>query len=157
MTQTAPASAEASVTINADPAAVYALITDLPTLAEMAEETTAMSWQRGGSCTPGAVFKGQNRSGARQWSTTCTITDAEPGRTFAFDVKSLVVPVAHWRYDIVAGDGGCTVTERTWDRRPGWFKGIAGMATGVSDRDSANAEHIRLTLDRLKAEAEAAS
>jgi hypothetical protein len=157
MTQSGPASAEATVTIAADPAAVYALITDLPTLAELAEETTAMSWQKGGSCTPGSVFKGQNSNAGRKWSTTCTVTDAEPARTFAFDVKSVVIPVAHWRYDIAAADGGCTVTERTWDKRPGWFKGIAGMATGVRDRDTANADHIRVTLERLKAKAEASA
>lgn len=155
MTQSGTASAEATVTIAAEPATVYALITDLPTLAELAEEADAMAWQKGGECTPGAVFKGQNSNGGKKWTTTCTVTDAEPGRAFAFDVKSLVVPVAHWRYDIAAADGGCTVTERTWDKRPGWFKGIAGMATGIKDRDSANAEHIRLTLERLKAKAEA--
>lgn len=145
------------MTIAAAPAAVYALITDLPTLAELAEETTAMAWRKGGSCTPGAVFTGQNSNGGKTWTTTCTVTDAEPARAFAFDVKSQVIPVAHWRYDIAAADGGCTVTERTWDKRPGWFKGIAGMATGVKDRDSANADHIRRTLERLKAKAEAAS
>lgn len=63
--------------------------------------------------------------------------------------------IAHWRYDIVATEGGCTVTESVWDRRPGWFKKFAGLATGVSDRDNANAEHIRLTLRRLKERAEA--
>lgn len=157
MTQSGPATAEATVTIAATPAAVYALITDLQTLAELAEEADAMAWQKGGSCTPGAVFKGQNSNGGKKWTTTCTVTDAEPSRTFAFDVKSLVIPVAHWRYDIAAADGGCTVTERTWDKRPGWFKGAAGMATGVKDRDSANADHIRVTLERLKAKAEAAS
>lgn len=155
MTPSETASAEATVTIAADPAAVYAMITDLPTLAELAEEANAMAWHKGGSCTPGSVFKGQNSNGGKKWTTTCTVTDAEPGRTFAFDVKSLVVPVAHWRYDIAAADGGCTVTERTWDKRPGWFKGVAGMATGVSDRTTANAEHIRVTLERLKAKAEA--
>lgn len=154
MTQSGPASAEATVTIAADPATVYALITDLPTLAELGEEADEMAWQKGGSCAPGSTFKGRNSNGGRRWTTTCTVTAAEPGRTFAFDVKSLVVPVAHWRYDIAAADGGCTVTERTWDRRPGWFKGIAGRATGVSDRTSANAEHIRLTLERLKVKAE---
>jgi hypothetical protein len=103
------------------------------------------------------VFKGRNRNGRRRWTTTCTVTDAEPGRTFAFDVKSVVIPVAHWRYDLAATDGGCTVTESTWDRRPGWFRKPGGMATGVMDRDSANAEHIRLTLERLKARAEGAA
>lgn len=145
---------QASVTIAADPSAVYALITDLPTMATLAEEAHAMSWTKGSAAAPGAVFKGQNRNGSKSWTTTCTVTTADPGKAFAFDVKSAVFPVAHWRYDIVAADGGCTVTESTWDRRAGWFKKIAGMATGVSDRDGANAEHIRLTLQRLKERAE---
>jgi len=155
MSEHGPASAEASVTISADPAAVYALITDLPTLAELAEEANTMEWHKGSSVTPGAVFKGHNNNGGKKWTTTCTVTDAEPARAFAFDVKSLVIPVAHWRYDIAATDGGCTVTERTWDKRPGWFRGPAGRATGVKDRDSANAKHIELTLERLKEKAEA--
>lgn len=146
----------ASVTIAADPAKVYALITDLPTLASLAEEANAMHWTKGASvATPGAVFKGENRNGSKSWTTTCTITDAVPGSAFAFDVKSAVFPVAHWRYDIAPADGGCTVTESTWDRRAGWFKKIAGLATGISDRDGANTEHIKITLQRLKERAEA--
>lgn len=155
MSQQGPASAQAEVTIDASPDTVYTLITDLPTLSSLAEETHAMAWTKGERARPGAVFKGQNRNGSKKWTTTCTVTDAENGRTFAFDVKSAgVVPVAHWRYDIVADGDGCTVTERTWDRRPGWFRKPAGLATGVKDRTAANAEHIRLTLQRLKAKAE---
>lgn len=148
---------KAEVSIAADPAAVYALITDLPTLASLAEEAHTMQWQKGNTATPGAVFKGHNRSGSKAWTTTCTITVADPGKTFAFDVKSLVFPVAHWRYDITATEGGCTVTESTWDRRAGWFKAIADRASGVTDRAGANAEHIQLTLERLKQRAELAS
>jgi hypothetical protein len=157
MSQPGPASVEASVTIAADPAAVYALITDLPTLAGLAEEADAMEWHKGDCVECGAVFKGHNSTRGKKWTTTCTVTDAERGRVFAFDVKSLTVPVAHWRYDIEAADGGCTVTERTWDLRPGWFRKVAGLATGVHDRKTANTEHIRRTLARLKAKAEAAS
>jgi hypothetical protein len=148
-------SAQASVTISASCADVYALITDLATMATLAEETTSMEWHRGNAAQPGAVFKGRNTNGGKSWTTKCTVTHAEPGRTFAFDVKSAIVPVAHWRYDIEPVDGGCRVTEQTWDRRPGWFRRPAGMATGVSDRPSANAKHIALTLQRLKAKAEA--
>jgi hypothetical protein len=151
--QTAPA-AGADVTIAASPEAVYALITDLSTLAALAEETDAMEWVTGNAVAPGAVFKGHNRNGSKKWTTKCTVTAAEPGRAFAFDVKSTGLPIAHWRYDISATEGGCTVTEQTWDRRPGWFKPLAGLATGISDRDSANAEHIKVTLQRLKARAE---
>jgi hypothetical protein len=154
MTDLAAASAQADITIDADADTVYRLITDLPTLASLAEEAHAMEWRTGQAVRPGAVFKGHNRNGAHKWSTTCTVTDAEPGRTFAFDVKYTVLPIAHWRYDIVPDGAGCRVTERTWDRRPGWFAKTAKLATGVSDRDAANAAHIKLTLQRLKEKAE---
>jgi hypothetical protein len=154
MTQPGPPSAQADVRIGAAPDAVYALITDLPTLTALAEETTAMSWHKGDSARPGAVFKGNNRNGNKSWTTTCTVTEAVPGRVFAFDVRSLVIPVAHWRYEISQADGGSHVTETTWDRRPGWFRKLAGKATGVTDRDTENAKNIAATLARLKAHAE---
>jgi hypothetical protein len=150
------ASASASVDISASPTVVYALITDLTTLSELAAETTAMSWRTGSSAAPGAVFKGSNRNGWHRWSTTCTITDAEPDRVFAFDVNHSPpkVPVSRWQYDIEATTTGCRVTESTWDRRPGWFRRPAQLATGVRDRSDANLEHIEETLRRLKARAE---
>lgn len=155
MTQPDAPTAGAEVTIDADPAAVYALITDLPTLASLGDEIATMEWRRGTSAQPGAVFKGHNRNGGRKWATTCTVTDADPGRVFAFDVRHTVFPISHWRYDIEPMDGGgCRVTERTWDQRPGWFKKPAGLTTGVSDRAAANAANIKATLDRLKEKAE---
>lgn len=159
MTDTDPASAQSDITIDADPATVYDLITDLSSLASLAEEATAMRWRKGDAARPGAVFRGRNRHGIHRWSTTCTVTDAEPGQVFAFDVHYVGLPIARWRYDIapqndIAGSG-CRVTERTWDRRPGWFTKTAWIGTGVRDRDSANAEHIKRTLQRLKEKAEA--
>jgi polyketide cyclase/dehydrase/lipid transport protein len=145
----------ATLQIDARPEVVYGLITDLPTLASLAEETVAMEWRKGSSVRPGAVFVGRNENSGRRWTTKCTVTDAEPGRVFAFDVRHTVFPVARWQYDIVAADGGCRVTESTWDRRPGWFAKLAGRVTGVTDRGAANTEHIRLTLQRLKQRAEA--
>ena len=155
MTDQEPASAQAEVSIDASPDSVYALVTDLPTLASLAEEARAMEWRKGDAAGPGAVFKGHNRNGIFRWSTKCTVTDAEPGQVFAFDVRYLGVPVARWRYDIAGADGGCRVTERTWDHRPGWFSKTAWIGTGVRDRDAANSEHIKLTLQRLKEKAEA--
>ncbi|MGO9381360.1 MAG: SRPBCC family protein [Mycobacterium sp.] len=144
----------ATVHIDARPDMVYGLITDLPTLAALAEEAIAMEWRKGGAVRPGAVFVGHNENSGRRWTTKCTVTDAEPGRVFAFDVRHTVIPIARWQYDIVAADGGCQVTESTWDRRPGWFRKLAGKATGVPDRAAANSEHIELTLRRLKQRAE---
>jgi hypothetical protein len=155
MTDREPASVAADITINADPTKVYGLITDLPTLASLAPESAGMRWRSGDKATPGAVFKGTNRNGFRRWTTTCTVTDADPGRVFAFDVRYLGAPVAHWRYDITADGNGCRVTERTWDHRTPFMAKAGGLATGVTDRDTANDGNMRLTLERLKEKAEA--
>jgi len=147
----------AETSIDADADAVYALITDLNTLAALASETETMEWLKGDSVATGAVFKGHNRRGSRQWSTTCTITDAKPGKSFGFDVKYLFIPIAHWQYDITAIDTEhCQVTESMWDLRPSWFARIAKIATGVADRKSVNAANMKATLERLKAHAESA-
>lgn len=148
------ADVEVDIVVDATPDAVYALVADLNSLVDLAEETTEMSWRKGSTAKPGAVFTGHNRNGKHTWSTTCTITDADPGKRFAFDVKYTLLPIARWQYDFEAADGGCRVTERTWDRRPGWFKKLAVHATGVADRDSANSEHMTITLQRLKEAAE---
>jgi hypothetical protein len=148
-------SATGSVEIAAAPEAVYALITDLGAMTELAEETAVMRWQKGGIAVPGAVFRGTNRNGWRRWTTKCLVTDADAGRRFAFDVSHTGVPISRWQYDIAASNGGCTVTESTWDRRPRWYKTPAGFVTGVMNRAGANSEHIQATLQRLKARAEA--
>jgi hypothetical protein len=63
MTDQEPASTQADVSIDASPDNVYALITNLPTLASLAEEAAAMEWREGDAARPGAVFKGHNRNG----------------------------------------------------------------------------------------------
>jgi Polyketide cyclase / dehydrase and lipid transport len=148
-------SATGRVAIAADPQTVYAMITDLSVMTELAEETAVMRWQKGTAAAPGAVFKGTNRNGRRRWTTKCQVTDAESGKRFAFDVSHTGVPISRWQYEIAAADGGCTVTESTWDRRPWWYKTPAGLVTGVLNRAGANSENIQATLQRLKARAEA--
>jgi hypothetical protein len=120
-------SASSSVEIKAPPAHVYALITDLAAMSEIAEETAVMRWQKGvSSAVPGAMFKGTNRNGWRKWTTKCKVTDADPGKRFAFNVSHTGVPISRWQYDIAPAADGCSVTESTWDRRPGWYKAPAG-------------------------------
>ena len=153
---TAPApSASASIDINAAPAKVYALITDLTSFAALTEETRAMRWRKGTAAAPGSVFRGKNKNGWRTWTTNCRVTDAD-GSRFAFEVTSHPsIPVSRWQYDITATASGCTVTESTWDKRPKWFKKPAELATGVGNRPVVNTQHIEATLARLKAAAEA--
>ncbi|MGN6609064.1 MAG: SRPBCC family protein [Jatrophihabitans sp.] len=146
--------ASGSIDIKATPERILGLLTDLDSFTEVVNETKRMRLTKGTSVTEGAVFAGTNTNGWRRWTTKCTVTDARTGR-FAFDVTHTVIPIARWQYDIVATGDGCRVTESMWDRRPGWFKGPAGLATGTRDRIAANRRNIDATLARLKQRAEA--
>jgi hypothetical protein len=147
-----------SIEISASPADVYALVSDLPRMGELSPENAGGRWL-GDPQGPevGARFRGRNRNGWRRWSTTATVTAADPGREFTFDVAELVVPISRWSYSFAPTATGCTVTESWTDRRPGWFKKPAGLATGVMDRETATAAGIEATLGALKARAEAAT
>jgi hypothetical protein len=147
--------ASAQTEIQAAPEAVYALVSDLPGLEKVAAEFERGRW-RGGvtEARVGARFRGTNKRAWRRWTTTVTVTDAEPGRRFAFDVTYYGVPIARWQYDFEPAGTGCLVRESTWDRTPAWFRPIGRLGTGVRDRGAANRRNIERTLRQLKAAAE---
>lgn len=152
-----------SVRVEAPAQRVWELVSDLPRMGRLSPENTGGSW-RGSATGPavGVVFRGSNRNGRRRWSTTVRVDRCEPGRSFAFAVTSVLsIPVSHWSYDIAPdsapepGGGACTVTETWEDRRPGWFKGPAGLVTGVRQRDDGStAANLERTLAALKELAE---
>jgi polyketide cyclase/dehydrase/lipid transport protein len=151
-------SASARTEVNASPEAVYALVSDLPGMARVAVEVERGSWL--GDVTQarvGARFRGHNRRAWRRWTTVSTVTSAEPGRRFAFDVTVAGgIPVSRWQYDIEPTPDGCRVTEQTWDRRPSWLRPLTNFVTGVQDRGEVNSRNMESTLRRLKATVEAA-
>ena len=104
----------------------------------------------------GARFAGSNRNGWRRWTTWCRVTEAEPGRRFAFEVATpFKVPISRWEYDLRPDGAGCRVTETSWLRVPRWFVPIANWITGEPDRAGTNAANIATTLRRLKTHVEA--
>jgi uncharacterized protein YndB with AHSA1/START domain len=147
---------EVTTTIAAPPQTVYALIADLTRMGEWSPETTSVTWL-GGATEPrlGARFRGANRNGLRRWSTICTVVAAEPGRELAWESRLFGRPVALWRYTFEAdGNGGTKVTEASEDQRRAVFRALGGVASGVSDRKTHNAQSMRVTLERLKGAAE---
>jgi ligand-binding SRPBCC domain-containing protein len=151
---TAP-SASAHAEIDAPAETVYALISDLPGLQRVAAEFQRGRWLDGVTeARAGARFRGTNKRSWHRWTTTVTVTDADPGRRFAFDVTYYGVPISRWQYDFEPNGAGCTVRESTWDRRPGWFRPIGRLGTGVRDRADANRRNIERTLAQLKIAAE---
>ncbi len=82
-----------------------------------------MQLRKGDDVRKGAVFVGRNENGGRRWTTTCTVTDADPGRV------SLSMLGQHYSDFTLAiwhraTEHGCRVAG-TWDQRqpaqlPGW-------------------------------------
>lgn len=134
---------------------VWELVSDLPRMGEWSNENVGGKWL-GDASGPalGAVFRGNNRNGLRRWSTRVKVVEAEPGRCFAFDVDLVGVPISHWSYELEPTADGCRVTETWADRRPGWFRPLAHLATGVSDRAEHTSDGMTLTLERVAAAAE---
>lgn len=144
--------------IGAPAEAVWAMVSDLPRMGEWSPENVGGEWM--GDATgsePGAKFRGANQNGKKQWKTVATVVDAEPGRRFSFRVTALGLKVSEWAYDVEPTATGCRVTESWTDLRPGWFKPIARLATGVEDRQSHTLAGATQTLERLAAAAEASS
>jgi hypothetical protein len=150
-------SAAAHTDVAARPEAVYALVSDLDGMSRVAAEFDRGRWLGGArEAAVGARFRGHNRKAWRRWSTTVEVTDAEPGRRFAFEVTAVAgIPVSRWQYDIEPTEDGCRVRELTWDRRPSWFRPLANLVTGARDRTEQNKHNIERTLAQLKATAEA--
>lgn len=150
-------SASARTEVNASADAVYELVSDLPALASLAREFESGKWLGGAQqAAVGVRFRGHNRGAKHRWSTTSIVTDAEPGRRFAFDVYSVGLRVSRWEYDIEPTEDGCVVEERTWDLRPSWFRPLANFVAGVYDRAEHNRRNMEHTLRQVKATAEAA-
>jgi hypothetical protein len=150
---------EVSERIEAPAAAVYDLVSDLPRMGEWSPENTGGSWRGGTGPMVGATFRGRNRSGWRRWRTVVTVTAADPGARFAFDVHFAAVPISRWEYLFASADDGasCVVTERWTDRRPGWMRSLSAPVMGVADRGEHNRAGMETTLRRLKAAAESAA
>ena len=142
--------------IGASAEAVYDLVADMPRMGEWSPECHRVEWTHGATdAAVGARFAGHNRHGWRRWSTHGTVTVADRGREFAFEVRSVLdLPVARWGYRFeTTGDGRCRVVESTVDRR-GRVMRVLGRATGVADRAARNRETMTTTLAQLRAAAE---
>jgi uncharacterized protein YndB with AHSA1/START domain len=148
------ATVEVSRRIAADASLVYDLVADVTRMDRWSPEAAGAEWVGGEPGTVGARFRGRNRHGLFRWSTTCTVTAADPGREFAFDVRWLGMPVSSWGYRFTAGDGGCDVQERTTDRRSRVLRIVTPMGTGVANRTDHNRRTMEQTLAALAVAAE---
>jgi hypothetical protein len=145
--------ATGEVFVDASPEEVYRLVSDPVRMADFAEEFYKARWIRGATGPAvGNWFSGSNRNGWRRWVTHAQVVEAEPGRRFAFRVRTpFFVPISRWEYEITPAGDGCRLIVRNWLRAPLWFVPIAILITGQPDRPTTNTNNIATTLERLKA------
>ena len=143
---------EISRDIAAPPEAVYAAIADVTRMGEWSEECVACEWHEGfDGPVVGATFDGHNRNGDREWTSQGRVVEAEPGRSFVFEVSMYDFHYATWGYRIEPTATGSRVTEWSEDLRPGSVMEMAKEISGVDDRVARNRRTMTGTLDRLAA------
>jgi hypothetical protein len=159
-----------SIVVAAAPSAVYEQVSRPARMGRWSPENLGATVP-GGEDEParvGLVFEGHNKRGAFRWTTRCTVTEAEPGRGFAFRVHAiglrnprLKAPIATWRYrfeevtDGRGGNGPATKVTETWtDDRRSWPDLVANafdrIATGGRTFAVFQARNIDRTLHNLK-------
>ncbi|KNX39587.1 SRPBCC family protein [Luteipulveratus halotolerans] len=155
-----------SIEIAAEPAAIYREIADPSNMRRWSPENLGTRDDARGPLSVGDEFVGRNRRGPARWSTSCTVTAADPGERFAFRVHKIGVvrpllkaPIATWEYTFEeVGPGRTKVTETWQDDRASWPDARAArfdkVVTGGRRFHEFQAGNIRRTLARLKSDLE---
>lgn len=103
-----PQDLQASIRIDAPPAKVWAVISDLTRMPRWSPQCRKVIARR--PIGIGTTMLNVNRSGWRVWPTRSVVTDFEPERTVAFRVKD---NRARWVFELdPAPDGQTRLTER---------------------------------------------
>lgn len=155
-----------SVWIDVAPEVAYDAVSDVTQMGRWSPENTGARVARPAEAAyVGMHFVGSNKRGPARWQTRCTVTAAERGSRFAFDVDRyglapflLPVSVASWAYDFAAQDGGTLVTETWHDGRSRWpdlgVRVFDPLATGTPSFAHFQRGNIARTLRNLKRELE---
>jgi uncharacterized protein YndB with AHSA1/START domain len=146
-----------TVHIDAEPRAVWELISDITRMGDYSPEVFEAEWLDGATGPEvGARYRGhvkRNEMGPTYW-TTCKVTECVPGEVFEFAVIMRDRPVNTWRYEFVpAAAGGTDVIEsfrmpdNLWTKL---WKPLGGFL-----RENRNTRDMRRTLERVRDVAEA--
>ena len=149
---------EVTVSMNASPAKVWALVSDITRIGEFSPETFEAEWLGRALRTGpqvGAKFRGhvrRNGVGPVYW-TLCRVTEWKAEEEFAFTVVLRGISVNTWGYRITPTPGGCEVTE--YFRLSSHLPLRLYWAVLGHWRNRTNVEGMRQTLERIKAVVEA--
>jgi carbon monoxide dehydrogenase subunit G len=121
-----------SIDVDAPPEAVYALVADITRIGEFSPVCKSAQWVDDDR----TRFTGDNVLPDMQWTTTCRIDVAEPGKEFTFTNLGMdgSRELVRWSYEFSATGDGTTVTER-WEVLPGYGEFWASVAPDSNVED----------------------
>src|SRR3954471_19372299 len=104
---------EVTLEIDATPAEIYGLISDITRMGEWSPECIRCRWVKGSTGPAvGARFKAANKGGrGPAWFNTPVVTVAQPGREFAFNRSGPGIGSYTWTYVLEPTPTGTRVTE----------------------------------------------
>jgi uncharacterized protein YndB with AHSA1/START domain len=149
----APTTAEATVEIDAAPADIYDLVTDVSRMGEWSPECRRCEWL-GDPGQVGSTFKGHNRSGPARWSTVARVLVADRPREFSFATLYKDDISTRWTYRF-EGEGPTKVTESFEAVRTPPLIGLAERLF-LRNRQAQLEDGMAKTLAAIKAVAEKA-
>lgn len=115
---------EATIEIDAPPAKVWDLVSDLRNMRRWSPQNRR-TWVLGGEVKPGASFVNLNRRGLLFWPTQGKVVEVEPGKRIAFRIKENWTV---WSYELEpTANGGTRLTNRR--EAP---KGISDLSVGLT-------------------------
>ena len=122
-------SVEVETRVQASPAAVWELVSDIATPCRFSEELQETRW------IDDTHFAGRNRHAAiGEWETVCTVVDRQPERVFAWVVGEPDNPSAQWRFTIEPAGESETVL-RQWMRMGPAPSGLTPAIVAMPDKE----------------------
>ena len=106
---------------------VWQVVADVTRTGEWSHECLEVQWLDGATeASPGARFRGANRSAWLRWHRTCVVTDVEPGRSLAWRTIPTwrFVDSTEWRITLEPLDAEHTRIAQTYQvvRCPRWWE-----------------------------------
>ncbi|MEU6974895.1 MULTISPECIES: SRPBCC family protein [unclassified Streptomyces] len=144
-------SLEESTVIEAPPATVYRLVSDLRNMGRWSPECRSVWVLSGTPARSGTRFVGFNRRGPFVWFTLGRVVEARQDRAFTFDVGVFGLPIARWGYRFEAQGTGTRVTEFWQDLRSGGPRGKVADLLGTVFAGTHPARRIALNRAGMRA------
>jgi hypothetical protein len=149
-------SVEVEARVDAPPAVVWSLVSDIATPCRFSEELQDTRW------IDATHFAGRNHHDAvGEWETTCTVVANEPERVFAWVVGEPDNASAQWRFSLEAVDGGATLL-RQWMQMGPAPSGLTPAILAMPDKEERiiarrleeHRKNMQATVDGIKGLAE---